>query len=325
MNSQKSKSQMLFLALILSINAIGQKIIKPNFLTSDTLIIVTPKADKGFNSDYILFIPKGTVCDKQTTLLVEPNNTGQASDSMEMHRQSAIHLARNSSVGHDISTELKIPLLVPIFPRPLSKPFTYTHALDRDVLLEKSKTLKRLDIQLVRMIEDAKVQLGKLNVVVEDKVFMNGFSASATFTNRFVLMHPKIVKAAAMGGLNGVLILPVKKSDSLELNYPIGINDFDKVVKSKFDKPTYQAVPQFIYMGALDDNDAVQFDDAYDEPERKIINSVFGDVVQKRWISFQEKYRKENLTVVFKTYTNVGHWTDSKINSEVTLFFQKYL
>ena len=36
-------------------------------------------------------------------------------------------------------------------------------------------------------------------------------------------------------------------------------------------------------MGALDNNDAVQFDDAYNEYERTIINSILGSKVQERY------------------------------------------
>ena len=110
------------------------------------LVIIKSNPFKGFDNSYILFIPKGVRKRKLTHLLVEPNNTGKVTDSISIHKKYAISLASESSVGNNISTELKIPLLVPIFPRPASKPLVYTHALDRDVILENSKKLKRLDL-----------------------------------------------------------------------------------------------------------------------------------------------------------------------------------
>ncbi|MBK8495735.1 MAG: hypothetical protein IPL50_12530 [Chitinophagaceae bacterium] len=83
---------------------------------NDSLIIVTKNPKKGFYHDYILFIPKKTVLHKKIFLLVEPNNTGKITDSIEVHKKYAVDLASVSSVGNNISTELKIPLLVPIFP-----------------------------------------------------------------------------------------------------------------------------------------------------------------------------------------------------------------
>lgn len=287
----------------------------------DTLIVVKKNPEKGFYNDYLLFIPQKTPLHKKIFLLVEPNNTGKISDSIAIHKKYAIDLASVSSVGNNISTELKIPLLVPVFPRPESDPLIYTHALDRDVMLEQSPELKRLDLQLLAMIEDAKGVLTAMQLQIAPKFFMNGFSASATFTNRFSFIHPEKIQALAIGGFNGKLMLPQKKLNGIKLNYPIGINDFTGLFGKKFDLETYQSIPQFIYMGKLDDNDAVQFDDAYNESERKIINANLGRGVQERYLECQKIYQKHNIAPTFKTFEDIGHWTTSAVNLEVILFF----
>lgn len=287
----------------------------------DSLLVVKKNPEKGFYNDYIIFIPKGTPINKKIFLLVEPNNTGKLSDSIEVHKAYAIDLASVSSVGNNVSTELKIPLLVPIFPRPASQPLIYTHALDRDVIEEKSTELKRLDLQLLEMISDAKGVLTSMNIQVAPKFFMNGFSASATFTNRFSFIHPEKIQAIAMGGFNGELMFPQNKINSIQLNYPIGTNDFYELFGKNFDVNTYKSIPQFIYMGKLDDNDAVQFDDAYSEQERKIINDNIGKDVQGRYLNCQKVYQKNNISPTFKTYETVGHWTTSAVNLDVILFF----
>ena len=248
---------------------------------NDSILIVKKNPEKGFHNDYILFIPKETPLNKTLFLLVEPNNTGKISDSMDVHKKYAIDLASVSSVGNNISTELKIPLLVPIFPRPESQPLLYTHALDRDVMEEKSPQRKRLDLQLLEMIKDAKTVMTSMNIRIAPKFFMNGFSASATFTNRFSFIHPEKIEALAIGGFNGKLMLPQNELNGIKLNYPIGINDFTELFGKRFDPATYKSIPQFIYMGKLDENDPVQFDDAYGENERKIINDNIGRTVQE--------------------------------------------
>ncbi|HWA07569.1 MAG TPA: hypothetical protein VG961_13530, partial [Ignavibacteria bacterium] len=186
-------------------------------INSDSLIFVTMDPEKGFYHDYILFIPKGTPLNERLYLLVEPNNTGKITDSIEVHKKYAIDLASVSSVGNNVSTELKIPLLVPVFPRPASQPLMYTHALDRDIMLEKTPALKRLDLQLLKMIKDAGNILNAMNIKVESKFFMNGFSASATFTNRFSFMHPEEIQALAIGGFNGKLMIPQGKINDVNL------------------------------------------------------------------------------------------------------------
>lgn len=302
----------------------SQNPISESFL-KDSLIIIESNPLIGFNNSYILFIPKGTLKNKLTYLIVEPNNTGKTSDSLAIHKNSAIELASISSVGNNISTNLKIPLLVPIFPRPDSKPLVYTHALDRDVIFEEDEKLERLDLQLIAMINNAQNILKNNDVLIHDKIFMNGFSASATFTNRFLFIHPEIVKAAAMGGLNGELMLPLKKYKDKEFNYPLGINDFKNIFNKEFKLIRFKEIPQYIYMGMEDQNDAVQFDDAYNITERKIINTTLGNKVQERWISCQNIYNKENISVEFKTYDKVGHWTTPPMTVDVSKFFLKQL
>jgi hypothetical protein len=291
----------------------------------DSLLIIQKNPEKGFQNDYILFIPKGTPLNKKIFLLVEPNNTGKISDSMEVHRAYAIDLASVSSVGNNISTELRIPLLVPIFPRPASQPLVYTHALDRDVMLEKNPELKRLDLQLLKMIDDAQSILHAMNIVVDRKVFMSGFSASATFTNRFSFIHPEKIKALAIGGFNGELMLLQNDINGAELDYPLGLHDFYKLFGKKFDADKYMSIPQFIYMGKLDDNDAVQFDDAYSDKERKIINDNIGKTVQERYLHCQQLYHHKKINPIFTSYENVGHWTTAEMNLAVIKFFQKQM
>lgn len=296
-----------------------------NTFKTDSLLVVSASPKKGFHHDYLLFIPKGTALNKQLFLLVEPNNTGKITDSIAVHKQYAIDLATVSSVGNNVATEVKIPLLVPIFPRPASQPLMYTHALDRDIVVENTPELKRLDLQLIEMIADAQQTLIAMGIKVEPKIFMNGFSASGTFTNRFSLLHPEKIQALAVGGFNGKLMIPQNELNKVKLNYPIGTNDFYDLFGKNFDINTYKQIPQLIYMGKLDDNDAVQFDDAYNEEERKIINENLGLHVQERYLACQKIYQEHELNVIFKTYETVGHWTTSEVNLEVIKFFLKQL
>lgn len=298
----------------------GQKSGKETF-QKDSIIWVSQNPGKGFLHRYILFIPKGTPIHEKTFLLVEPNNTGQVSDSIEVHEKHAVALASVRSLGNNISTELKIPLLVPVFPRPASDPYTYTHALDRDVMLIKKGNMKRPDLQLLAMIDDARAVLESMNIETDPKVFMNGFSASATFVNRFSFLHPRKIKALAIGGFNGKLMLPAGKLDGVKFTYPIGIHDFKRLFGQSFDLVSYKTIPQYIYMGQTDDNDAVQYDDAYSKKEREVINKYIGNDVQSRYVKCQKIYGQYGLSPVFKTYENVGHWTTSTMNLDVILFF----
>ncbi|WP_051286370.1 hypothetical protein [Salinimicrobium terrae] len=290
----------------------------------DTLITVKANPEAGFAYDYLLYIPKGLQKEKKTWLLVEPNNTGFTSDSIEVHRKAAMFVATERSIGNNVSTEMKIPFLVPIFPRPKAHDLVYTHALDRDALLVENENFENLDLQLVAMIKDVSSRLKELKIPVAEKVLMSGFSASGSFVNRFLFLHPEIVKAASVGGLNGILMLPKKVMNGHELNYPLGINDLQEISGREVNLKEYRKIPQFLFMGALDNNDAVPFDDAYNDAERSVIYATVGRQMQpERWENCQEIYKEEGVNAEFRTYAEVGHWSTGEINLEVIRFFMK--
>ena len=253
--------------------------------TDKHLIEVNADSRKGFNFPYLLYIPE-TISDKEELkLIVEPNNSGFANDKLSEHLEKARRTASiDFYAGNYISRKLGYPLLVPVFPRPESEWKIYTHALDRDAILQKDNPLERLDLQLIRMMEDARDTLQKLGYPTAERVLMTGFSASGTFVNRFSLIHPDRVFALAAGGLNGLLMLPVKEIKGQQLDYPLGINDFTELFSSTFDSATFKKIPQFLFMGRLDDNDAVLFDDGYGPDERETVFRTTGEKMQPdRW------------------------------------------
>jgi hypothetical protein len=287
------------------------------------LIEVPAEPAKGFHFPYLLFIPESAAAKRYEYLLVEPNNTGNVSDDFEVHRNAAVHLARDSSVGNFVARKLGVPLLVPIFPRPASNDRLYTHSLDRDTILITDGPLARLDLQLIAMIADARPRLAATGHPVNSKVLINGFSASGLFANRFTFLHPEMVAAAAYGGLNCFIMLPVAELKSQALNFPLGLADLEKLTGHPFNRAVYETIPQLAYMGANDTNDAVVHEDAYSPEERALVFTVVGEkMMPDRWQAVQAVYKSEKVPVEFRTYPGIGHGTDGKINSDVAEFFR---
>ena len=290
--------------------------------SGDSVIEVPAAPAKGFHHSYVLFIPKSAEEKTPSYLLVETNNTGRTSDDLEDHHSAAVALARDSSVGNFVAVKLGVPLLVPVFPRPSSMENVYTHSLDRDTMLISEGPLKRLDLQLLAMIADARERLAAMGRPVDKKILLNGFSASGLFANRFTFFHPEAVAAAAYGGVNCFIMLPVEKLDSQALEFPLGLADFEKITGHRFDRVAYNAVPQFAYMGEKDENDAVVHQDAYSDAERALVFKLVGKVMPERWKAVEAIYQKEHFPVKFKTYAGIGHGTDGTINGEVAEFYR---
>jgi len=289
------------------------------------LIFAEANPSEGFNFPYFLFIPQGTSVEKELILIVEPNNSGFADDDFERHIEKAKRTASHDFyIGNFVARELKIPLLVPVFPRPKSEWKIYTHALDSDVIAQKDNSLERIDLQLLAMVTDAKTKLADSGYSVRDKFFMTGFSASGTFANRFTIIHPEKIQAVAAGGLNGLLMLPIGKWKGENLNYPIGTGNFELVFGKPFDSISFAQTPQFYFMGALDDNDAIPYEDGYSENERKLIYKLFGqEMMPTRWENCKQIYTLENIQSFIKTYPNMGHEQAAQVKREVVEFFKE--
>jgi hypothetical protein len=169
--------------------------------TRDTLIEVAANPASGFFYPYFLFIPGDCSKARETYLLVESNNTGTVSDSFSVHENAARVQAQLGPLGNQLSHQLQVPYLVPVFPRPEKQWKVYTHLLDRDALLIKNGPMKRIDLQLVAMIHDAMVMLQKSGYKINAQILMSGYSSSGVFANDLLVCTrnwSKLIRLAAL-------------------------------------------------------------------------------------------------------------------------------
>jgi len=288
------------------------------------LLYMQPAPEAGFNFPYLIFIPKEMPQNQELTMIVAPNNTGQVTDDFKKHIEKARRQATKPFYpGNYIASKLNLPLLVPIFPRSRKESRVYTHSLDRDVMLKKASPLKRIDLQLLAMHENALDTLRKRGFNLTEKFLMVGFSASGSFANRFSLIHPGKLLGIAAGGLNGILMLPEDTLKNQGLVYPVGTADFDSLFKKPFNKQAFKSLPQFLYMGELDDNDAAPYSDAYSEKERQLIYEHLGKtMLPDRWNRCREIYKSNGINAVIKTYKNTAHENPEEVKNEIVSFFR---
>jgi hypothetical protein len=291
------------------------------------LVYTRAKPEAGFNYPYFLFIPTETSQEKGIYLVVETNNSGFTSDQLKEHVEKAKRTAtRNFYIGNYVSVHLKYPLLVPVFPRPDSCWKIYTHALDRDVALERGNDFERLDLQLLAMTADATGKLKDMGYSIHEKFLLTGFSASGTFANRFTLIHPEKILAVAAGGLNGMLMLPLDSMAGKPLNYPIGVNDFSDLFGKPFNLTSFRQVPQFLFMGQLDNNDAVPYEDAYDPAEQELIFELLGrEMLPARWNACVEIYRRHAVNSRCVIYKGIGHEHPDAVKEDILVFFKSMI
>jgi len=306
--------------LILELNYKDTDLFLENIYKKDLLIYFNENVEKNYFFPFYLYIPK-TLTNKNY-LLVEPNNSGSVSDSLTFHEEKAKDLIKHNYLKK-IADALNTPLLVPVFIRPESFSHIYTHSLDRDSLLYAKDNLKRIDLQLINIIEYLKEFLASNNINIEDKILMNGFSASGTFVNRFTALHPGIVKVVVSGAVNGIPILPLKTYKNHNLIFPIGVFDIKELTGQEFDLDQYKKVAQYIYMGSNDNNDTLYFNECFDSEERYIITNIIGkDMINKRWTKSIELLKLSKANIQTNTYKGVGHTITKEILDDIILFFK---
>lgn len=289
------------------------------------LSFTEPGPDNSFRFPYFLFIPDGVSLTDEVCIMVEPNNSGFVNDTLQKHIDKAKRTAtKDFYIGNFVARGLKVPLLVPVFPRSLTDWKIYTHALDRDVMLQKDNDLERIDLQLLAMFEDARRQLAEQNIKTSDSFMLTGFSASGSFANRFTLLHPDRVIAVAAGGLNGLLMLPIDSLGGEMLPFPLGTGDFKTVTGENFNKAAFLKTPQFYFMGELDDNDAVPFDDAYNQEEREQVYRLLGEqMLPQRWNRCRDIYSQQKVNATIKIMNGLGHEHPEEMKKEILGFFRE--
>ena len=144
------------------------------------------------------------------------------------------------------------------------------------------------------------------------------------FANRFTALHPERVMAAAVGSPGGWPIAPQNVVEGTALPYPIGIADLKELIGRDFDAERFRAVPQLFVMGALDENDSVDYRDGYSEPEAVLTDRLFGTTPVARWGHAETLYRTAGVRARFTLVEGVGH--DRKALQELsTRFFAEIL
>ncbi len=314
-----------FFALFTIAFVTGSLPAQSNVLTDKDYSRVNADARAGFGYSYFYYVPpelKTAEAKKQKqTILVLPNNTGKVSDDPAVHEADVI---KRMSTAGAIASALKVAILMPVFPRPESDWQIYMHALDRDSMLTVKLAYRRVDLQLIAMIDDAIDRLGKEGIKFDRRVLINGFSASGMFANRYTFLHPDRVKAAAIGSPGGWPIAPVEKYHDKLLRYPIGVADLKTVAGSKLDLKALRKVPLFVFIGDKDTNDSVPFGDSYDDEDRDLINPLFGTTPVARWAISESLYRQAGLNAEFKTYADVPHTVTPLMRDEIRAFLLKY-
>lgn len=268
---------------------------------------------QGEHWPYYLYLPANQT--NPGRLLVQFHNMGKLDDDPQVHIRDAYE---TSTGRRRLAEKLGCPVLVPAFPRPKTEWRLYTHALDRDTLLTEDPRLKRLDLQTLAMVDDARRRLRQRGWEIDERVLLLGFSADGMFSNRFALLHPERVRAAAIGSPGGWPMAPVDTFQGETLPYPIGSAGLPD---GPLNRAALQKVDFFFFLGDQDTNDSVPYRDGYEEADQALIDRLFGKTPVARWPQAEKLYQGLNAT--FKLYPGVGHLTNEAMDRDIIDFLRR--
>ena len=285
------------------------------------LIVLPANSEEGFYYGYVIYIPN--TIKQETTLIVEGSNS-LTSEKIDIAMKKVYEEATNPTLPiYEIATKLGMPIIYPLFPRWYNGEETiYNHMLSSNSLNSNTRGLKdnnleRVDLQLICMIKNARRVLCDFDIKVDEKVIIDGFSASSKFANRFTLLHPELVKLCIGGGISGTLTLPLDDVNGEKLLWPVGVGNIKELLgeDTVINKEEFLKVRQFYYMGSKDTNDPFAlkpdtdkslFIPAYSgmisSDELRQMYKFIGVVSNgDRWENIQKIYESLDVNVRFKT------------------------
>ena len=276
----------------------------------------------GFHWPYLLYVPAKPLAGH---LLVAPNNTGFSSEDLDLIRASSSCEVRRQAT---LADKLGAPLLVPLFPRPPaagSDDNLYLHALTRAALTTSVPAFRRVDLQLLAMADDARTHLAAKEIVVDSRLLLRGFSASGSFVNRFAVLHPESVLAAAIGSPGGWPLAPEAREGADALPYPVGIADVASLTGRPVDAKALKSVAWLFFLGDRDANDAVIYRDSFSMEDEALVFRLFGATPVSRWKKAESLYAKAGLDARFALYPGAGHEVTQEMDADAAKFFEEKL
>lgn len=288
-----------------------------DILNDENIEYVEANPKKGFHHGYFIRRPKYPTLEAQSTTppinvhsglpRQDPTPNGVRDYSKLETKTAAATVAYN---GGDMYQGIESGLctLVPNIQPPSYNEYDgYTASLSHGTLEIADDTYKRLDLQLLAMIEHAREKINKQRKQVSEKeVIVSGYSANGIFGNRFALIHPDEVAAVITGG-SSVQTVPTDEWNGREMPYGLGTSGLSELVDKEIDIEAYKNIPKFMFLNNGDTFNPIHVENFYVGLEYVAADIYPIESITGQWEKTQEIHDELNNNVTFKTYSQDGH------------------
>ena len=160
------------------------------------------------NFYYLIALPE--TFSENCKLMVESYNSG--GKSKKIYEENVLEALYNGNSIENLITEVvrDAPIVLPITPDIIGEN-------DSQMLSLESIKDDKIHLKFMECIIEAREKIKQLSgKKVSDKIFLNGYSASGVFAQRFALIYPGVIDSCLVGGAAGTIPIP---SDAIE--YPL--------------------------------------------------------------------------------------------------------
>ncbi|GAI03369.1 unnamed protein product, partial [marine sediment metagenome] len=184
----------------------------------------------------------------------------------------------------------------------------------------------RPDLKFLEILDHFRNALGKAGFTVDPQIFVVGGSNGGVWTNRFALLYPTLVKAAAPSA-TGMLTMPLESYDQTPMPYPMGIGDLSQLGLPPFDLENFKKIRFFTIIGEQDTHDpflncppgSSRYD--FDWEQIVFFKEAFGETAQERVEAFHEQLVALGMDSTFRIYPAAGHiWTREMMRDMIDFF-----
>jgi len=248
---------------------------------------------------WVSFVPETVKKNKHTYIIVEGLTADINGGPVTSYEDLTANIIKTTGNKSALVKNQGYILIVPVIPSNRISPLY----MDNDSFNATDSFYRRADLKVLQMIDKLLYILRKEGYDVDDKIFLEGFSAGGIFAQRFPILHPTRVQATGVGHAGGFLMHPESFYNSVELNWPIGTNDFEEVVGYEFDRETYKNVPHYVFIGS-EDTDV----DGLWKPEYiDFLKSNFGLTAHENIENQSNYFKAQGYNYTFEIYPGLGH------------------
>lgn len=216
---------------------------------------------------------------------------------------------------------INAPMIYIFIPNRNNQNEPYYQQLSRECFTNEKRKYDRIDLMVKKCILSAQKKVENFTQSkISNKVVLNGHSTSGVFAQRFALLHPEIISKTIIGGAIGSIPMPTE-----DLEYPLGIKDFEKLFGKKFDIEEYKKIDFAYIVGEEEPKETAIRED---ENKNKIIvpmhdmsymqrsvpteigkkyRDMYGEDLQNRFLNCISWYKNNGFNIISKIYKGASH------------------